>query len=43
MHTVSVLKIIVGDASRAHRLLYDRVGYSTVMMLSMLSIACPNV
>ena len=40
---VSVLKIILGDASRAHRLLHDNVGYSTVLMLCMLSIACPNV
>ena len=27
---VSVLKMILGDASRAHRLLHDKVGYSTV-------------
>ena len=40
---VSVLKMILGDASRAHRLLHDKVGYSTVLMLCMLSIACPNV
>ena len=40
---VSVLKMIIGDASRAHRLLHDKVGYSTVLMLCMLSIACPNV
>ena len=31
------------DASRAHRLLHDKVGHSTVLMLCMLSIACPNV
>ena len=37
VHTVSVL--ILGDASRAHRLLHDKVEYSTVLMLSMLSIA----
>ena len=30
-------------ASRAHRLLHDKVGYSTVLMLCMLSIAWPNV
>ena len=29
--------------SRAHRLLHDKVGYSTVLMLCMLSIAFPNV
>ena len=40
---VSVLKMILGDASRAHRLLHDKVGYSTVVMLCMLFIACPNV
>ena len=40
---VSVLKMILGDASRVHRLLHDKVGYSTVLMLCMLSIACPNV
>ena len=40
---VSVLKMILGDASCAHRLLHDKVGYSTVLMLCMLSIACPNV
>ena len=40
---VSVLKMILGDAPRAHRLLHDKVGYSTVLMLCMLSIACPNV
>ena len=40
---VSVLKMILGDASRAHRLLHNKVGYSTVLMLCMLSIACPNV
>ena len=40
---VSVLKMILGDPSRAHRLLHDKVGYSTVLMLCMLSIACPNV
>ena len=40
---VSVLKIILGDASRAHRLLHDKVGYSTVLILCMLSFACPNV
>ena len=40
---VSVLKMILGDASRAHRLLHDKVGYSTVLMHCMLSIACPNV
>ena len=40
---VSVLKMIFGDASRAHRLLHDKVGYSTVLMLCMLSIAWPNV
>ena len=40
---VSVLKMILGDASHAHRLLHDKVGYSTVLMLCMLSIACPNV
>ena len=39
VHTVSVLKMILGDASRAHRLLHDKVGYSTVLMLSMLSFA----
>ena len=42
-YNVSVLKMILGDASRAHRLLHDKVGYSTVLMLCMLSIACPNV
>ena len=40
---VSVLKMILGDPSRAHRLLHEKVGYSTVLMLCMLSIACPNV
>ena len=35
-----VLKMILGDASRAHRLLHE-VGYSKVLMLCMLSIACP--
>ena len=40
---VSVLKMILGDASHAHRLLHDKVGYSTVLMLCMLSIACPNL
>ena len=40
---LSVLKKILGDASRAHRLLHDKVGHSTVLMLCMLSIACPNV
>ena len=40
---VSVLKKILGDASRAHRLLHVKVEYSTVLMLCMLSIACPNV
>ena len=40
---VSVLNMILGDASRAHRLLHDKVGYSTVLMLCMLSIACTNV
>ena len=40
---VSVLKMILGDASRAHPLLRDKVGYSTVLMLCMLSIACPNL
>ena len=35
---VSVLKMILGNASRAHRLLHDKVGYSTVLMLCMLSI-----
>ena len=35
--------MILGDASRAHQLLYDKVDYSTVLMLCMLSIACPNV
>ena len=39
----SVLKMILGDASRAHRLLHDKVGYSTVLMLCMLSNAWPNV
>ena len=34
-----VVKMILGDASRAHRLLHDKVGYSTVLMLS---FACPN-
>ena len=29
---VSVLKMILGDASRAHRLLHDKVGYSKVLM-----------
>ena len=43
VHAVSVLKMILGNASRAHRLLHDKVGYSTVLLLSMLSIACPNV
>ena len=33
---VSVLKMILGDASRAHRLLHDKVGYSKVLMLCML-------
>ena len=42
-YRVSVLKMILGDASRAHRLLHEKVGYSTVLMLCMLSIACPNV
>ena len=37
------LKMILGDTSRAHRLLHDKVGYSTVLTLCMLSIACPNV
>ena len=37
---VSVRKMILGDASRAHRLLHDKVGNSTVLMLCMLSIAC---
>ena len=36
---VSVLKMILGDASGAHRLLHDKVGYSTVLMLCMF----PNV
>ena len=27
---VSVLKMILGDASRAHRLLHDKVRYSTI-------------
>ena len=40
---VSVLKMILGDASRVHRLLHEKVRYSTVLMLCMLSIACPNV
>ena len=40
---VSVLKMILGDASRAHRHLHDKVGHSTVLVLCMLSIACPNV
>ena len=40
---VSVLKMILGDASRAHRLLHDKVEYSTVLVLCMLSIAWPNV
>ena len=40
---VSVLKMILLDASRAHRHLHDKVGYSKVLMLCMLSIACPNV
>ena len=35
MHTVSVLKKILGDASRAHQLLHDKVRYSTALMLSM--------
>ena len=35
--------MILGDTSRAHRLLHDKVGYSTVLTLCMLSIACPNV
>ena len=35
--------MILGDTSRAHRLLHDKVGYSTVLMLCMLSIACSNV
>ena len=43
LEKVSVLKMILGDASRAHRLLHDKVGYSTVLMLCMLSIACPKV
>ena len=34
---VSVLKMILGDASRAHRLLQDKVGYWAVLMLCMLS------
>ena len=38
-----VLKMILGDTSRAHRLLHDKVGYSTVLTLCMFSIACPNV
>ena len=37
------LRMILGDASRAHRLLHDKVGYLTVLMICMLSIACPNV
>ena len=40
---VSVLKMIRGDPSHAHRLLSVKVGYSTVLMLCMLSNACPNV
>ena len=40
---VSVLKMILGDASQAHRLLHNKVGYSTVLVLCMLSIAWPNV
>ena len=39
---VSMLKMTPGDASRAHQLLHDKVGYSTVLMLCMLSIAYPN-
>ena len=42
-YCVSVLKMILGDASRAHPLLHEKFGYSTVLMLCMLSIACPNV
>ena len=38
-----VLKMILGDTSRAHGLLHDIVGYSTVLTLCILSIACPNV
>ena len=33
---VSVLKMTFGDASCSHRLLHDKVGYSTVLMLCML-------
>ena len=40
---ISVLKMILGDVSHAHRLLHDKVGPSTVLMLCMLSIAWPNV
>ena len=36
---VSVLKMILGDATRAHPLLHDKVRYSICMH----SIACPNV
>ena len=42
-YRVSVLNLILGDTSRAHRLLHDKVGYSTVLMLCMLSIACTDV
>ena len=38
-----VLKLILGDTSCAHRLLHDKLGYSTVLKLCMFSIACPNV
>ena len=32
---VSVLKMKLGDASRAHQLLHDKVGYSTVLTYRM--------